>query len=248
MSTEEAKLRSRRVFVLTGAGLSAESGLATFRNAPNALWSRYRPEELATPEAFAADPAAVHAFYNARRQAIQGVEPNAAHRAIARLGEGLRAQGGALFVCTQNVDDLHERAGSAEVVHMHGQLLQVRCTRCQAVQSWRDSLSTQTTCPACGAVGGMRPNVVWFGEVPLHMERITEELESATLFVAIGTSGSVYPAAGFVAEARARQVPTCELNLEPSDQASKFDSARYGLATQVVPAWVDDVLAACPQS
>lgn len=248
MSTEEAKRRSRRVFVLTGAGISAESGLATFRSAPDALWSRYRPEELATPEAFATDPGLVHAFYNARRERVQGVEPNAAHRAITRLGEGLRAEGSALFLCTQNVDDLHERAGTVDVVHMHGELLRVRCKRCASTLAWRDDLSTQTACPTCGAAGGVRPDIVWFGEMPMHMDRIGEELRRAALFVAIGTSGSVYPAAGFVEQAGARGIPTCELNLEPSDRASVFDQARYGPASEVVPAWVDDVLAAHPQS
>lgn len=244
MTGTEAAPPPRQVFVLTGAGISAESGLATFRSAPDALWERYRPEELATPEAFASDPAAVHAFYNARRRALRTVEPNAAHRALARLQEGLAAQGGRLFLCTQNVDDLHERAGSTDVSHMHGQLLKVRCTRCRTVHTWHDDLNSETTCPACTQAGGLRPDIVWFGEVPMHMPKITDALGHATLFVAIGTSGSVYPAAGFVATAHAHRVPTTELNLEPSETASRFNTALYGPASQVVPAWVDDVLAA----
>ena len=231
-----------RIFVLTGAGLSAESGLGTFRGAPDALWRRHRPEELATPEAFARDPALVHEFYDMRRRALLGAEPNEAHRALARLQAGLHARGNALVLCTQNVDDLHERAGATDVIHMHGQLLEARCTRCRAVSSWRGNMGMDAVCPACGATGGLRPNVVWFGEMPMHMARITEALARADLFVAIGTSGSVYPAAGFVGKAREAGVPTCEINLEPSDSARMFDDRRYGAATEVVPAWVSDIL------
>ena len=231
-----------RIFVLTGAGLSAESGLGTFRNAPDALWQRYKLEDLATPEAFARDPALVHDFYNMRRRVLLGAEPNDAHRALVRLQVGLQARGDTLVLCTQNVDNLHERAGSTDVIHMHGQLLQARCTRCQAVSDRRGDMGTRAVCPACAVVGRLRPNVVWFGEMPMHMAEIAEALARADLFVAIGTSGSVYPAAGFVGEARDAAIPTCEINLEPSDNARMFDDRRYGPATQTVPAWVSDVL------
>ena len=231
-----------RIFVLTGAGLSAESGLGKFRDAPDALWRRYRPEELATPEAFARDPALVHDFYDMRRRVLLGAEPNEAQRALVRLRAGLHARGGALVLCTQNVEDLHERAGSTDVIHMHGQLLEARCTRCRAVSDWRGDMGMGAACPACGAVGWLRPNVIWFGEMPMHMARITEALGQADLFVAIGTSGSVYPAAGFVGDARDVGITTCEINLEPSDNARMFDDRRYGPATQTVPTWVSGIL------
>ena len=232
-----------RVFVLTGAGVSAESGLGTFRD-KDGLWSRFDPMKLATPEAFARTPDAVHAFYNLRRRNLLAAAPNPAHAALARLEAGLAGRGGALFLCTQNIDDLHERAGSRRVTHMHGELLRARCTACAAVSAWRDDLGLGDRCPACGQAGGLRPDVVWFGEMPMHLDAIFAALEASDLFVAIGTSGSVYPAAGFVAQARAAGVRTCEINLEPSDNASSFDEARYGPAGDAVPAWVDGVLAA----
>ena len=230
-----------RIFVLTGAGISAESGLGTFRDR-GGMWSRFDPMTLATPEAFAADPARVQAFYNLRRRGAIAAVPNAAHRALARLEAGLRARGGGLFLCTQNVDDLHERAGSEAVVHMHGRLLGARCLACAASTPWRGDLGPGSACPACGAVGRLRPDVVWFGEMPRHLDTIEAALEEADLFVAIGTSGAVYPAAGYVARARALGIRTLELNLEPSDTAGLFDAARRGPASAVVPAWVADVL------
>ncbi len=231
------------VFVLTGAGVSAESGLGTFRDkAGTGIWARFDPMALATPEAFARDPVLVHDFYNARRRNLIDAKPNAAHAALARLEAGLAERGGRLFLCTQNIDDLHERAGSRHVTHMHGELLKARCTACAAVVSWREDLGVETPCPACGRLGGLRPDVVWFGEMPMHMDAIGAALSGADLFVAVGTSGSVYPAAGFVAEARAAGVRTCEINLEPSDTARLFDEARYGPASEAVPAWVDGVL------
>ena len=230
-----------RVFVLTGAGVSAESGLGTFRDR-GGLWSRFDPMTLATPEAFARDPAAVQAFYNARRQGLLASEPNAAHTALVRLEAGLAALGGDLALVTQNIDDLHERAGSRRVVHMHGELRKARCVACDGVSACDGDLGAGEPCPACGAAGRLRPHVVWFGEVPLHMEAIGAALAEADLFVAVGTSGSVYPAAGFVAEARRIGMRTCELTLEPSDNAHCFDERRYGPATQIVPAWVDAVL------
>ena len=231
------------IFVLTGAGVSAESGLGTFRDkAGTGIWARFDPMTLATPEAFARDPVQVHAFYNLRRRNLIGAEPNPAHVALAQLEAGLKERGGDLFLCTQNIDDLHERAGSQRVIHMHGELLKARCIHCEAVSFWRDDLSVEDRCPRCGQSGGLRPDVVWFGEMPMHMEAIYEALSEADLFVSIGTSGSVYPAAGFVAEARAAGIRTCEINLEPSDNARVFDEARHGPASEVVPAWVEAVL------
>ncbi|WP_298953505.1 NAD-dependent deacylase [uncultured Methylobacterium sp.] len=234
-----------RVFVLTGAGISAESGLGTFRD-PGGLWRRFDPMRLATPEAFAGDPDEVHAFYNLRRAGVRKAAPNPAHAALARLQAGLAAAGGSLFLCTQNVDDLHERAGAGPVVHMHGELLRARCLSCGAGTPWETDLGTDTPCPACGSRGGMRPDVVWFGEMPLHLDAIEAALAAADLFVAVGTSGSVYPAAGFVARARANGIATHEINLAPSDTAGVFDTACYGPASRTVPAFAEAVLAGQP--
>jgi NAD-dependent deacetylase len=231
-----------RIFVLTGAGVSAESGLSTFRD-PTGVWTKYDFREVATPEGFARDPEKVHAFYNLRRANLTSVEPNAAHRALARLQAELSARGGELYLCTQNVDDLHERGGAAEVVHMHGELSRVRCENCQAAFSWREDLSVETPCPECGERGGLRPDVVWFGEVPRRMDEIYAALARADRFVSIGTSGAVWPAAGFALEARRAGVPTLEINLEPSETAELFQEALYGPATEQVPAWVERVLA-----
>jgi NAD-dependent deacetylase len=229
------------IFLLTGAGISAESGLGTFRD-KGGLWSRFDPMKLATPEAFARNPAEVHAFYNMRRRNLIGAEPNAAHHGLARLEAGLAERGGRVVLCTQNIDDLHERAGSRSVIHMHGELLKARCAACQVVVPWRDDLGVADSCRACGRAGSLRPDVVWFGEMPMHMDDIDVALADADLFVAVGTSGSVYPAAGFVDAARAAGVRTCEINLEPSDNARCFDSAHYGSASETVPRWVDEVL------
>jgi NAD-dependent deacetylase len=231
-----------RVFVLTGAGVSAESGLGTFRDA-GGIWARFDPMELATPEAFARDPARVHAFYDMRRRKLLAAAPNPAHRALAALEAGLAERSGGMFLCTQNIDDLHERGGSRDVHHMHGELLKARCLHCGAVVPWREDLSIGTACPTCGRPGGMRPDVVWFGEMPKGLDRIAAALADADLFVAIGTSGAVYPAAGYVAEARALGIPTMELNLEPSDNARTFDDARYGPASETVPVLAAELLA-----
>ncbi len=234
-----------RVFALTGAGVSAESGLGTFRDKKGeGIWARFDPMKLATPEAFDRDPATVQAFYDARRRNLLGAEPNGAHVALARLERALTAQGGELTLVTQNIDDLHERAGSQRVIHMHGELLKARCLSCEAVSSWRDDLAGAHACPACEAGGSLRPHVVWFGEIPLHMEEISAALDRADRFVAIGTSGSVYPAAGFVAQARALGLETCEINLEPSDNAHLFDERRYGKASEAVAAWAKDIIEA----
>jgi NAD-dependent deacetylase len=179
-----------------------------------------------------------------RRRNLIDAEPNAAHFALARLEAGLEERGGKLFLCTQNIDDLHERAGSREVAHMHGELLKARCVVCEAIMPRREDLSVDTPCPSCGDKGNLRPHVVWFGEMPLFTDRIYDSILEADLFVAIGTSGSVYPAAGFVSEARGHGIRTCEINLEPSDNARQFDERRYGPASEIVPAWVEDVLSA----
>lgn len=227
------------IVILTGAGISRESGLATFRDA-DGIWAKLRLEDVATPEAFARDPARVHGFYNARRAQLRdpAVQPNAAHLALAELEARWP---GDLLLVTQNVDDLHARAGSRRLVPMHGELLKARCLRCQAVQGWADDLSTATACPACGAVGGMRPHIVWFGEMPMQMDRIGAALEACDIFISIGTSGQVYPAAGFVAEVAGR-ARTVELNLEPSAGTALFTEAHHGPATEVVPRFVRELL------
>jgi NAD-dependent deacetylase len=232
--------RGADIVVLTGAGISRESGLHTYRDA-DGIWARHRIEDVATPEAFARDPEAVHAFYNARRRGLLdlAIQPNAAHRALAELEQ--RWSGPVLLV-TQNIDDLHERAGSRNLIHMHGEILKARCTACGSVRPWREDLSTDLPCPACANAGGMRPDVVWFGEMPLEMDRIYAALANAELFISIGTSGAVYPAAGFVAEARAAGAHTVELNLEPSEGAQHFAEDRHGPASEIVPAYLRELL------
>lgn len=227
-----------RIVILTGAGLSAESGLATFRD-KGGVWARYDYREVATPEGFARNPALVHEFYNMRRRDLRNVAPNAAHLALARLE---KEHHGEVLVVTQNVDNLHETAGTRNLIHMHGELLKVYCTGCRQARSWSDDLSTELACPDCGKAGGMRPDIVWFGEVPYRMEEIADALATADLFISIGTSGNVYPAAGFVAEARANGAHTIELNLEPSEGATFFHEAIHGLATKIVPAFVNGLL------
>jgi NAD-dependent deacetylase len=235
---------SKHIFVLTGAGVSAESGLGTFRDKKGeGIWAKFDAQALATPEAFARDPKRVLAFYDARRRNLLEAKPNSAHFALARLEQGLAAAGGRLTLVTQNIDDLHERAGSGPVIHMHGELLKARCVDCGATAYWRGDLAPDAVCRKCGATGALRPDIVWFGEMPFHLDEIERALRLSDLFVAIGTSGAIYPAAGFVAEAGAHGVPTCEINLEAADNASLFDEARYGPASRTVPAWVDEMLA-----
>jgi NAD-dependent deacetylase len=230
--------RYRNIVVLTGAGLSAESGLATFRD-KDGIWARYDYREVATPEGFARNPVLVHDFYNQRRRGLKGIEPNAAHLALARL----EAQhDGSVAIVTQNIDSLHEAAGSKNLVHMHGELLKALCAKCGARHAWDGDLALTTHCPSCGGEGGMRPDVVWFGEMPYHMERIAELLAAADLFISVGTSGNVYRAAGFVAEARAGGAHTVELNLEPSEGVSYFAETVHGPATKIVPAYVARLL------
>ncbi|MEM9055449.1 MAG: NAD-dependent deacylase [Pseudomonadota bacterium] len=229
-----------RIFVLTGSGISAESGISTYRGGADGdegLWSEVDFQKYASPEGFAEDPEGVHHFYNVRRKQVREVQPNPAHFALAKLQASLRQRGGDLTLVTQNVDDLHERAG-AEVLHMHGEILKGICDMCARPAFVIESdLHISDGCDVCGRVGALRPDVVWFGEMPYHMEAIDVALSKADLFVSIGTSGAVYPAAGFVQEARMRGIRTMELNLEPSDNAYAFDAADYGKAGDVVPRW-----------
>ena len=230
----------QNIVILTGAGVSAESGIDTFRDG-GGLWEQHRVEDVATPEAFARDPDLVLRFYDMRRAAIQTARPNAAHEALARLD---RHWPGEFLIVTQNVDDLHERAGATRLVHMHGEHLKAWCQACGARSDWRGPLIDRPACPACGAAGALRPDVVWFGEMPYAMERIAAAVEACDLFVSIGTSGAVHPAAGLVRQARAAGAATLELNLEPSQGSAWFDDARHGPAGIVVPAWVDEMLRA----
>ncbi|MFE8583012.1 NAD-dependent deacylase [Sphingomonas sp. NCPPB 2930] len=225
------------IVILTGAGISAESGIATFRG-PGGLWEGHRVEDVCTPEALAADPNLVHLFYDRRRAALADVVPNAAHAALARLD---RAWSGELLIVTQNVDDLHERAGAVRLLHMHGALKQALCAGCGERFDWQGDLPPGTACPAC-ATRALRPDIVFFGEIPYHMDRIEAALAEADLFVSIGTSGAVYPAAGFVRMAREYGGATLELNLDRSEGSGWFDESRLGPAGQLVPEWVEQML------
>jgi len=227
-----------KIVVLTGAGLSAESGLGTFRG-HDGLWDHFNIEDVATPEGFARNPVMVHDFYNMRRGWLKEAKPNAAHVALARLEQ---ANGSDVLTVTQNIDGLHEAAGTHHLIHMHGELGRALCVRCGTSLPWTQDLSPATGCPVCRKPGYMRPDVVWFGEMPREMDRIHEALRQCDLFVSVGTSGMVYPAAGFVAEAASEGAHTVELNLDPSEGASLFAEAHYGPATEVVPAFVEGLL------
>lgn len=228
----------RNIVILTGAGISAESGIDTFR-AADGLWENHRIEDVATPEAFARDPDLVLRFYDMRREAVQKAQPNSAHIALGRLAEKWH---GEVTIVTQNVDDLHERGGADNVIHMHGELLSALCLSCHDRPHWHDSMLDRPACPSCGGMGSLRPNIVWFGEMPYRMEEIDIALSRADLFVSIGTSGAVYPAAGYVRQARQNGAQTLELNLEQSQGSHWFNEARYGPATQIVTQWVDELL------
>lgn len=226
------------IVVLTGAGISAESGISTFRDS-NGLWENHQIEDVATPEAFVRNPQLVHRFYNLRRAQLRTVEPNAAHTALARLEA---AWPGEFLLITQNVDDLHERAGSRKMAHMHGELRKVRCVFCQIIHRWDDDVTPESPCPECGTRKSLRPHIVWFGEMPLELGRIHEVLPACGLFIAIGTSGVVYPAAGFI-ERVSPFAYTIEINKEPTEVSSGFFEQRTGNATECVPALVDELLA-----
>ena len=230
-----------RIVVLTGAGISAESGLATFRDS-DGLWEQHDPMEIATPEAFARDPDLVYRFYNARRNQLQDVQPNAAHRALAKLQ---RQFPGEVFLITQNVDDLHERGGSTQVCHMHGELNSRLCQACSQAMPAREDFDGKCVCPQCGVAGKLRPDIVWFGEIPYHMETIAARLEACDLFIAVGTSGVVYPAAGFVQQALHNGAQTLEINREISEVTGYFHQQRKGAATVEVVGLVEELLADC---
>lgn len=228
----------RNIVILTGAGISAESGLKTFR-ADDGLWENHPVDQVATPEGFARDPALVQRFYDERRVQVRAASPNPAHEALGRLD---REFSGELLIVTQNIDDLHERGGASRVLHMHGEALSAWCQACDARHAWEGRLGDGPPCPACGEAA-MRPDIVWFGEMPYQMDRIFDALARADLFVSIGTSGAVYPAAGFVQQAAAHGARTLELNLEESLGSRNFDETRLGAASELVPRWVDEVLA-----
>ncbi len=227
----------RHIVILTGAGVSAESGVPTFRG-PDGLWEGHRVEDVATPEAFARNPELVQNFYDARRAALWRVEPNPAHHALARLD---REFDGELLIVTQNVDDLHERAGARRLLHMHGELKRALCLGCGESHPWDGPLLGAPPCPGCGAAK-LRPDIVWFGEMPYDMDRIDAALSQCDLFVSIGTSGAVYPAAGFVQTARYHRAHCLEINLEPSEGSGWFDETRHGPAGELVPQWVEEML------
>jgi NAD-dependent deacetylase len=225
------------IVILTGAGISAESGIGTFRDS-GGLWEQHRVEDVATPEGFARDPDLVLRFYDMRREAIQKAEPNDAHFALAKLDN---AWPGQMLIVTQNVDDLHERAGAKRLIHMHGEHLNAWCTSCDQRHHWRVPLIDRPPCPGCGE-RALRPDVVWFGEMPYRMDEIEAAVRSCDLFVSIGTSGAVYPAAGYVKKARYYGAKTLELNLEPSQGSVMFDESRLGMAGDLVPVWVDEMI------
>lgn len=228
--------RPRKIVVLTGAGISAESGLRTFRD-DKGLWENHRIEDVCTPEGFQRDPSLVHDFYNGRRQQLlKCAKPNAAHVALAEFEKRWPHD---FLLVTQNVDNLHESAGSPHVLHMHGELLSVRCQQTRQSHPWRQDTQSTSLCPCCQQPGNIRPDIVWFGEMPKGMARIHAALEQADIFVAVGTSGHVYPAAGFVSMAKDAGAHTVELNLEPSDNCSQFHEQHYGLASQVVQAFFE---------
>jgi NAD-dependent deacetylase len=234
----------RNIVILTGAGISAESGLRTFR-ADDGLWEDHPVEEVATPQGFRRDPDLVQRFYDERRAQVQAASPNAAHLALGRLDAEWTANGqrGDLLIVTQNIDDLHERGGAARVLHMHGEALSAWCPLCDARHRWTGTLRDGPPCPSCGQVS-LRPDIVWFGEMPYQMDRIYRAIAGADLFVSIGTSGAVYPAAGFVQEAGRVGARALELNLEDSLGSRFFDETRLGPASAIVPAWVEEMLGA----
>jgi NAD-dependent deacetylase len=231
----------KSIVVLTGAGISAESGISTFRD-KDGVWSKYDVEDVATPQGFRKNPTLVHEFYNGRRAGLKTVKPNVGHIALAYLDAELAQRDVDFLLITQNVDNLHEAAGSRRLVHMHGELAKAWCVRCDMRFGWEHDMDQATTCPHCATSGGMRPDVVWFGEMPYQMDRLFDAVSSCDLFLSIGTSGNVYPAAGFVAGAREVGAHTVELNLEPSQGATQFAEAIHGPATQVVPHYVEQLL------
>lgn len=226
------------IVVLTGAGISAESGIKTFR-AADGLWEEHRIEEVASPQGFADNPALVHEFYNQRRRHLlsETVRPNPAHQALARFE---REFDGEFLMVTQNIDNLHEQAGSENLLHLHGELLKMRCVRTNQIFDTREDLQPSSRCRCCDEPHGLRPHIVWFGEMPFYLERIFEALSRCDLFIAIGTSGNVYPAAGFYQTARLAGARTVEINLEAT--GSNFDEHVYGKASERVPQYLLELL------
>lgn len=224
------------IVVLTGAGVSAESGINTFR-AADGLWENHHIEDVATSEGFIKDPQQVQRFYNERRQQLlNGIKPNAAHNSLATFEKEFS---GHFTLVTQNIDNLHERAGSQKVLHMHGELLRIRCSITGKLFECRHDISIEEHCDCCEMSGTLRPHVVWFGEIPLHLEDIYQALEECDIFIAIGTSGNVYPAAGFFQVAQQAGALSVELNLDPSSNAKDFDLGLYGPATKILPLFFD---------
>lgn len=232
--------KKKNIVILTGAGISAESGIQTFR-ASDGLWHEHSIEEVATPEGFAANPSLVHQFYNERRKHLHNtdVNPNAAHDALAKLE---REHDGNVLLVTQNVDNLHERAGSRNLIHMHGELNKIRCEKSQHYYQWTESLDLNTVCECCGKAGNLRPHIVWFGEMPFLMDEIYQTIDNCDLFISIGTSGQVYPAAGFAQVARSTGAKTVELNLDPTNASDTFDESINGPASKIVPEFVNQLL------
>ncbi len=233
----------RNIVVLTGAGISAESGIQTFR-AADGLWENHRVEDVATPEAFIRDPVLVHKFYNERRRhLLNGIQPNEAHLAIGELNKELvESQQGKLTLITQNIDDLHQRAmGKDNVLPMHGEILKIRCKESGQLFSCTEDTSPEDYCTCCNKKGNLRPHIVWFGEMPLYMSEIEHALSQCDLFIAIGTSGNVYPAAGFFEMAKQYGAHTVELNLEASAIGSRFAEQHYGPATKIVPKFLNSL-------
>lgn len=231
-------LSPKSIVVLTGAGISAESGIKTFR-AADGLWENHPVEEVATPEGFQRNPALVYEFYNQRRRQVlsDAVAPNPGHTALARFEHDFS---GNFLLITQNIDNLHERAGSRNILHMHGEILKMRCLNSQLTFDIREDLTFDTECRCCRSPGNLRPHIVWFGEMPLHMQQINQALQQCDLFVAIGTSGNVYPASGFYQSAKIAKAYTVELNLEVT--GSGFDDHIYGNASEIVPAFFNNLL------
>lgn len=237
----------KTIVILTGAGISAESGIPTFR-ASDGLWCNHRVEDVATPGGYARNPQLVHAFYNARRSQLKEVNPNPAHLALADLASHWK---GRLLIVTQNVDDLHERATEGkslqsgyQLLHMHGELKKARCSTSGIVVDWLEDLDADTACSCCQKSGNLRPHIVWFEEIPLYMDAIDQALRKCDLFLSIGTSGNVYPAAGFVQQVRFHgYAHTVELNLEPSSGKTYFEEKIYGPASKIVPEYVSQILA-----
>lgn len=231
--------RPNSIVILTGAGISVESGVASFRDR-NGIWAKHDWRDYATPEGYAHHPARVLNFYNKRRRALADVRPNAAHEALVRLEKSFE---GEFLLVTQNVDNLHEAAGSRKLLHMHGELNSALCGACSMRTVWHADMTINSQCSSCQTVGRIRPDIVWFGEMPYQMDTIYRALARADLFIAIGTSGNVYPAADFVNEAQMAGAHTVELNLEPTGYTSAFAEQIAGPATEIVPAFVDSLLA-----